>query len=586
MVKNILRCLSKLISGKKIYAANNPVLAKFSEEFETSLRDFFENEQELVLMIEQFSIKWQDEVVYENEKREESLAFLLYKDGIGEVTLLGDVTAHEIDRFVDILKDEFHSVSEDEDMVTKLWKADFRAITYRVLEDYLSGEVGEAAGDAPASVPSTLDTEDHEELMASLRDRGRVIIEPFDPIESIGEYLRDQARRSCPTSDEAELEAAFQKTAMSHFEASSDELNLYHERHLVEKGSDGLKGLVQSILDFTLLKDHPTIVRDTSSVTERLVDYTVEESNVKALSGTLALIRDFIKKHQLTENTASLCRSLEARLCERSFLLALGRRIKQWGKEAVEILEYFSLVGKEAVEPLCEILQEIEEQRVHREICDVLTSMSGKEIPSIVSRLKFENAQIACDAVYMMRQAKIHSISPRLRELIHYPDARVKEEMIDYLSEIDSKEVLSLLFKMLEDPEKEIRIKVLEALQGRKEPEVLEKVSDMAFTKGVAHPSLDEQEAIFKTLGRIGNEETVKRIAKMLEKRRFWHFSASRESKFLAIIALENIHTRKSLGVLEKLAKDSNSLVKGRATRASANMREHLGKPSRDSEER
>ena len=142
-VSAILQSLSKFIHGKKIYAKNNPTLEAFASEFRSGVESFFADQDELVLTIEQYAIKWFDTVVYENDKREGSLAFVLYKDGIGELTLQSTISNDELDRFVDIIKDEIHSFSSEEDVVTRLWKADFENISYRVLDEYLVGEFGE-----------------------------------------------------------------------------------------------------------------------------------------------------------------------------------------------------------------------------------------------------------------------------------------------------------------------------------------------------------------------------------------------------------------------------------------------------------
>ena len=121
-VRVVLQALSKLMAGKRTYAKNNPTLIKFSKDFDAAFQAFFADEDELVLTVEQWEIKWRDTVVYQNDKIDESLAFLMYKDGIGEITFQQSVTPEQLDIFVDLLKDELHNFSPDEDVVTKLWK--------------------------------------------------------------------------------------------------------------------------------------------------------------------------------------------------------------------------------------------------------------------------------------------------------------------------------------------------------------------------------------------------------------------------------------------------------------------------------
>jgi hypothetical protein len=93
--ETVLKALTKLVNGRKIYVENNPRLEQFRDEFTGALRRFFDQQEELVLSVEPHALKWEDTVVYENERREESLAFILFKDGIGEITLLPGVVSAE-----------------------------------------------------------------------------------------------------------------------------------------------------------------------------------------------------------------------------------------------------------------------------------------------------------------------------------------------------------------------------------------------------------------------------------------------------------------------------------------------------------
>ena len=60
--EQVLKALAKLVSGRKIYADNNPRLAQFRDEMATALREFFALEDELVLTVEQFAIHWNERV--------------------------------------------------------------------------------------------------------------------------------------------------------------------------------------------------------------------------------------------------------------------------------------------------------------------------------------------------------------------------------------------------------------------------------------------------------------------------------------------------------------------------------------------
>jgi hypothetical protein len=110
------------------------------------------------------------------------------------------------------------------------------------------------------------------------------------------------------------------------------------------------------------------------------------------------------------------------------------------------------------------------------------------------------------------------------------------------------------------------------ALAARNEPKVREKLTEMAFGKDLAERAPDEQEAIFKTLGSVGDTHTVDQLRSLLEKRKLINLGKGNDSKLLEIKALERIRERAALDVLTRLCEDSSEAVRLRAQRAKENL--------------
>jgi HEAT repeat protein len=172
----------------------------------------------------------------------------------------------------------------------------------------------------------------------------------------------------------------------------------------------------------------------------------------------------------------------------------------------------------------------------------------------------------------LAKALKLKSLTPRLSELVFYPDARVKLEMLGLIAGQDDEESTQLLLQSLADLDKRVRIRVLEALASRNDQRVREKLSEAAFAKDLADRAPDEQEAIFKTLGAVGDTHTVDQLRAMIEKRKLINIGKGSDSKLLAIKALERIRDRTALDVLARLCEDSSEAVRLRAQRA----KEHL----------
>jgi hypothetical protein len=562
--ERVLKALSKLVSGRKIYADNNPRLEQFRDELNTTLREFFALDDELQLTIEQFAIHWHDDVIYENLRRDESLAFILFKDGIGEVTITPPAIGDELERLVRILADELHSANNEDDVVTRFWNADFQHISYRVLDDYLEPQRKESL-DGPRGLEETAD---HGELIPSLADKGRVIVHRSDSLVSIDSMLREVLRRHQPqvTDDEAEL--AYQRMLRQVFSVPVDEIEIYRAEVERERTDDGIAAFFEAFQVFLLMPDNPTGVRDVSSVLERLFEYAVAERRAATLERVVRCVREFQARADLPDPVRRFNEKLLARVAGKELMESLLEGLATGDGHAGAVLGFAVAVGAPAVDVLVRALHRGAPPALHRRICDTIIAISPETAVTVIDRLDVDQPEVAVDAVYLARALKLATLTPRLRELVFYPDARVKLEMLGWIASHDDADTTNLLIASLGDLDRRVRIRVLDALCDRREPRVRERLTEMAFSKELSERASDEQEAIFRTLGFVGDSGTVVQLRAMVEKRRLLPLSKGPDTKLLAIRALERIHDAGALELLARLAEDPADAVKQRAQRA------------------
>jgi len=573
-VQHVIKSLAKYVNGKKLYAANNPRLAQFQDEFRGALAEFFRVEGELVLTIDQYAILWRGEKVYENEKREESLAFLLYKDGVGEVTLHETALDAEIDRFVQIVAEEYlSSHRSEEDVVTKLWNADFEHISYRVMDDYLASDLGtdDGEGESQSELP------DQAELLPSLSDKGRVIVKPSDPMETIDAYLKQLIMANCTASSDVEREDYFQSMVASFFALEDEEVARYHQEREREARADSLVAFAETIFVFTLLQDNPSAVRDVSGILERMVDYIVTDRDAHALGRMLRLIRNFrASQRDLGEGVAALCAKLEGKMADPALVRSFEERLDGWAPGTEDVLAYFAAVGPPVIEPLLKILHRVDGGRLHREICTVLIQTAGDEIEHVLDKMDIDNPKVASDAVLIAGKIGVKRLTPRIQELLYYPDRKVKEDMIELVGAMDDPGVPDLLMGAITDIDKAIRFKAMQVGAARGFPPVVRHLNALAFGKDLYEKEPDEQEAIFKALGVAGDAVTVEQLRKFVEKHHFMKLARKRDNKALAVRALEYIQDPSAVGLLQELSRDSNEAVRTRAARALGALRTRM----------
>jgi len=479
-VDAVVKALVKLVNGRKIYADNNPRLEQFRQEFDAALHRFFELEDELVLTIDQFVMRWNDRVVYENVRREDSLAFILFKDGIGELTVQPKAVGVETGKLVGILADELHNVTSDEDVVTRFWNADFEHITYRVLDDYLANEFGAGASTAESGGKSD-ETSDHEELLPSLADKGRVIIQHSASLVSIDTMLREMVSRHHHDADEREQEAQYQRTLRASFTVPAEEIGLYSAEIERERAEDGVIAFVEAIFVFMLLTDNPSAVRDVSSIIERFVTFAVSEKSPVTLEGLARLIREFSTREDLPDSVKAFCASIRAQVASPALAADFLEELTAAGSSADVILSYAVEVGAAATDALVRTLHRVDTGPLHRRICDTLIAVAGDKLAPVLDRFDVDHPEVALDAVYIAKAIRMPALSPRLRQLAFYPDARVKLEMLGWVIERADADATEVLLASLNDPDKRVRLMVLDALPERSEPRVREEPAAIPF---------------------------------------------------------------------------------------------------------
>ncbi|UCH84401.1 MAG: HEAT repeat domain-containing protein [Candidatus Latescibacterota bacterium] len=564
--RTIFSALSKLVLGKKIYARNNPTLIKFANEFDVALHDFFINEEELVVAVDKFAIRWAGEVVYENDKRDESLAFLLYKDGMGEVSIQRSVTSQEMEAFVDLIKDEVRSTSQEEDIVTKFWKADFENISYRVLDEYLVGEFGDGSLGECESALSTLQHEDHPEI-PSFEDKGRVIVGDGADLESIGYFLRDLVFRGKPPASADEEEDRFQDSMESIFGVSAGELRYTHEELINEKQTDGLVSFIGGYLDFTLMRDNSPAIRDVMNVIELLVEKMISELNAVVLGQTLAAIREFAANRMPPPNIESFCENLENKLTNTSVLISLGDIAGNADGDPKPVFEYYELVGPNALQPTLKLLEETDDARVHKMACDTLVATAGDQIQDVINGLNIDKPQIARDVIRLVKLTMPHHVPPVIKELIYYPDFQVRAEAIHFLAAFGDDDSALLLVRLLDDAERNTRLRAITEMSEMSHPIVKNRLEEVAFGKDIATRDLDEQIEIFRSLGKLGGSEVIPRLRQIVGRKPILFFGRKKKKgrKLLVVYALEQIADSDAVALLESLARDPDESVRAKA---------------------
>jgi len=81
-VRELLRLLVKAQKAQRLYEGKNAVSQRLEQDFYDRLSAFLETDGEIQLAVHEFDLECEHEIVYESDDRKDSLAFLLYRDGV------------------------------------------------------------------------------------------------------------------------------------------------------------------------------------------------------------------------------------------------------------------------------------------------------------------------------------------------------------------------------------------------------------------------------------------------------------------------------------------------------------------------
>lgn len=569
--RGIFLALAKHIGAKTIYAENSPMVAKFGEALQKAVRAFFQDEKELRLTIEQYRITWCDETVYDNRDKKESIAFLLFKDGVGELTFQAEIEPEELERFVDLVRNHIGSASAHDDIVDKLWQAEFAHISYRVFDEAAEAAKGEGQGADNDAGERRLRLDDHPNLASGAQPaRGNSAMLDRST-ESLGAHLLAIVERDHPGASERDRERHLQQLQERLFTLSAEEHASLRASFAAVRDRDKLLWLLQAMLDFTRAANPASTAGDVLEIIHRLVRSIAEEGDVPMLIELLGIQKKLATGPVLGPGLETLPQRMQRELTNTAFLLALGKKVGRSGKGAREILEYFRSIGNNAVPAMREILASSGDASIHAKTCDAIVSVARDYIESVVDDLSPDNPLEARDAIYLLRQCIARDVPAVLQKYLSHPDARVRGGVVEYLAAIGTDEAAALLCRLLADPDADVRVRTIAAVEGFSHPSIVAAVTAMCFEQDTSAKNLEELQRLFRAVGKLAGTDVLPRLLRMTGTRSLFSMGGrARQDKLLAISALRYIRTPEARAALEKLAGDGNGIVKSRAQHALA----------------
>jgi HEAT repeat protein len=200
----------------------------------------------------------------------------------------------------------------------------------------------------------------------------------------------------------------------------------------------------------------------------------------------------------------------------------LGKAMKGNGEVHSEsILEYLRFITKQAVDPLCLLLGELESGKWRKTICDQLTKLCRQEIQPLSKFLSDHNPLLVCQILYILGNIGDPSAVNYLGDLVTHKDLKVREETLQILNKFGEKGK-DLMQQFLMDSISGIRAKAALLLARNAKGEAVKPLTDIILSEDFYKRDYKEKASFFRALGETGAKEVIPTLKGISKKRRLF----------------------------------------------------------------
>ncbi len=533
-VTELLRAFGRALRAHALYRHDNPAYLRSLELAVAAFEPVWALTQEVVLAVRETELRVEDAVVHADaERSSDGLAWMLYKDGVRELTLLKGVERSELVALIETLHQVRRAAPDDDDLVTLLWERDLPHVRHRCVD---------------AQPP-------HSDAM-----------QPPEP----------GTRPMAGTVESMATGAASQIVRMEDFEGTlyfldEQEISYLHETLAAEYRADVRASVIDALLD-TFEHQRSPRVRDEIA---GAIDTLLLQSLVAGAFGSVAhLLREAAataaRTPDLTDAHRNRLLSLTTRLSDPTVLTQLVQTIEDAPSSAdLGLAEsLLNVLDVSALATLFRVYPTVELERVREALDRAIVRIAGSHTQELVRLIAHEEAAIALGAMrhaaLLRTPAAVNGLTLRLRA----GDLALRQQAADALAAIGSPGALQALERVVDDDDRGLRLSAYRAFGQHGYRAGLPKLGNMVRGKVARERDLTEKMALFESYGMLCGDSGISYLDGILNARGFLGRRPDPELRACAAVALGRIRTPDATEALRRSADDGDVVVRTAVSRA------------------
>jgi len=540
-VEELLQFLAKGQRAHQLYLPNNPIYQQAMEKVRDAFRRVWEATDDLVLEVTEAEMRWEGNVVYSQTSRSESMAWVLFKDGVRSVTFLPGVEAEELVGFLDVIhKARTLQAEDNDDLLTLLWEKDFQRLHYQIQD--LSGD----AGIAP------LPTADQVSAAATNPVQVRQAIEEEAPPQPAGIVKAEDFDTTLYFLDEKEIE--YLRTAVSE-----------------EYAQDLRRNVLGVLFDILELQPYPTVRAELITILESFLPYLLGAADFGAVAYVLRESKAVLERARevLPEHRQAL-EKLPARLSDEQTLGQLLQALDEAGTrpDPKELADLFNELKAEALPTLFSWLPRLNNAPVRDVVELSVQRLAAANTATVIAALQGPDPSVVLAAVRVAGRLRLQPTVQALGQALGHAEPAVRVTAVQALAEIASPAAIQALEKGLDDADREVRLASVKTIAQHKSKSALPKIAEVVQGRSVRARDLTEKMSFFEAYGLMVGEAGIEVLDAILNSGGFLKRKEDPQTRACAAMALGKIGTPAAQERLRKAADDKEPLVKNAVMRA------------------
>jgi hypothetical protein len=540
-VTELLQGMVKALRAFQMYLPNNPIYQRAIQNVRTAFTPIWAATEELVFAVGETELIWEEQVVYRQLNKSESLAWSLFKDGMREITIYKGAEEAELPRLLmTINQARFMATDAGDDLNTLLWAHEFELIKYRFIDFFGEGGGGELPGPTGNPGEGTTAADRNSAVAAETADRpqGVVDLEDFD---STLYFLDDDEVRYLADEVQKEYQRDVRGAALN---VLFDLVETQPEGTARDEVLGVLEQLFPNLLTSRDFRSASAILRESKLLKEKVANLRLEQG--QRLDGLV---------NRLSEPAivGQLLQSLDD---------ASGVGLDQDGASVIRELK------ASALEPLVGWMPNLSSEPLRKMLEEVVDQLAGANIAEVQRLLRVSDSPALQGIIALCGRLQLHHAVSGFTHVIGHKDPAVRLAAVQTLAQLGTPGAMTLLDGAIDDADKAVRIAAVRAAGQRGYKGALRRIEGIVHGKSVKGMDLTEKMAFFEAYGAIAGATALKSLSSILLQRGLLKMKEPPETRACAAVAIGRIKTPEAREVLQKAMDDKELVVRNAVNRA------------------